>query len=292
MKENLSQLLESIYGNPIQIKSFEAIGGGCINETQALKLSNGERVFLKSNPSAPKNFFTAEADGLRLLERSKNGPSVPRPLGISTESNPQFLLLEYIESSSPKIGFASRFGQALAAMHRETQEQYGLDYDNFIGKTVQKNDLELDGLVFFREHRIRFQQELARKTRGLPTSIDKRLDLFCEKLETLLNLKDEKPALLHGDLWSGNYFASHDQVPYIFDPAVYFGLREADLAMTEMFGRLPEEFYSAYHEVFPTQPGYPERKDLYNLYHLLNHYNLFGGSYLEQADRVVRGFLD
>ena len=292
MKENLSQLLESIYGNLIQIKSFEAIGGGRINETQALKLSNGEQVFLKSNSSAPKNFFTTEADGLRLLGKSKNGPNVPRPLGISTESNPQFLLLEYIESSSPKVGFASRFGQALAEMHRETQEQYGLDYDNFIGKTVQKNDLESDGLVFFREHRIRFQQELAKKTRGLPTSIDKRLDLFCGKLETLLDLKDEKPALLHGDLWSGNYLASNDQVPYIFDPAVYFGLREADLAMTEMFGRLPEEFYSAYHEVFPTQPGYTERKDLYNLYHLLNHYNLFGGSYLEQADRIVRGFLD
>jgi len=291
MKENLSQLLESIFGKTIQIKSFETIGGGCINETQVLKLSNGERVFLKYHLSAPKNFFTAEADGLRLLERSKNGPSVPRPLGISIESNPQFLLLEYIESSSPKIGFASRFGQALAEMHRETQGQYGLDYDNFIGKTVQKNDLESDGLVFFREHRIRFQQELARKTRGLPTSIDKRLDLLCGKLETLLNLKDEKPALLHGDLWSGNHFASHDQVPYIFDPAVYFGLREADLAMTEMFGRLPEEFYSAYHEVFPTQPGYTERKDLYNLYQLLNHYNLFGGSYLAQAYRSVRGFV-
>jgi len=292
MKENLSRLLESIYGESIQIKSFEAIGGGCINETQAINLSNGERVFLKYNPSPPKNFFAAEANGLRLLEKPKNGPSVPRPLGVSTGPKPQFLLLEYIESSSPKVGFASRFGQALAEMHRETQEQYGLDYDNFIGKTVQKNDLESDGLVFFREHRIRFQQELARKTRGLPTSIDKRLDLFCEKLETLLDLKNEKPALLHGDLWSGNYFASHDQVPYIFDPAVYFGLREADLAMTEMFGRLSEEFYSAYHEVFPTEPGYTERKDIYNLYHLLNHYNLFGGSYLEQADQTVRSFLD
>ena len=292
MKENLSQLLESIYGNPIQIKSFEAIGGGCINETQALKLSNGERVFLKSNPSAPKNFFTAEADGLRLLGKSKNGPNVPSPLGVSTESNPQFLLLEYIDSSAPQDGFASRFGQALAEMHRETQEQYGLDYDNFIGKTVQKNNLELDGLVFFREHRIRFQQELARKGRGLPKPMDKRLDLFCEKLETLLDLGDEKPALLHGDLWSGNYFASHDQVPYIFDPAVYFGLREADLAMTEMFGRPPKEFYSAYQEVFPIQPGYNKRKEIYNLYHLLNHYNLFGGSYLEQADQTVRSFLD
>jgi protein-ribulosamine 3-kinase len=292
MKENLSQLLESIYGNSIQIKSVEAIRGGCINETQVLKLSNGEQVFLKHNPSPPKNFFSAETEGLRLLEKSKYGPRVPRFLGISNEFNPQFLLLEYIEISVPKDGFASRFGQALAEMHRETQEQYGLDHDNFIGKTIQKNNLELDGLVFFREHRIRFQQELARKTRGLPKSIDKRLDLFCEKLGSLLNLNDEKPALLHGDLWSGNYFASHDQKPYIFDPAVYFGLREADLAMTEMFGRLPQEFYSSYQEVFPTQPGYTERKDIYNLYHLLNHYNLFGGSYLEQADQTVRCFLD
>ena len=292
MKANLFQLLESIYGNSIQIKSFETIGGGCINENQTLKLSNGERVFLKSNPSAPKNFFRAEADGLRLLKKSKNGPNVPRPLGISNKSNPKFLLLEHIETSAPNDEFASRFGHALAEMHRETQGQYGLDHDNFIGTNVQKNNLESDGLVFFREHRIRFQQELARKTRGLPTSIDKRLDLFCEKLGTLLDLKDEKPALLHGDLWSGNYFASHDQIPYIFDPAVYFGLRETDLAMTEMFGRLPQEFYSTYQEVFPTQPGYSERKDIYNLYHLLNHYNLFGGSYLEQADQTVRSFLD
>ena len=292
MKENLLQLLDSIYGNPVQIKGFTIIQGGCINETQAIDLSNGERVFLKYNPSPPKNFFAAEADGLRLIEKSKYGPSVPRLLGIAPEPYPKFLILEYIESSAPKDGFARRFGQSLAEMHRETQEQYGLNYDNFIGKTIQKNNLESDGLVFFREYRIRFQQELARNTRGLPKSIDKRLDLFCAKLDTLLDLKDEKPALLHGDLWSGNYFSSYDQVPYIFDPAVYFGLREADLAMTEMFGRLPEEFYRAYHEVFPTQPGYSERKEIYNLYHLLNHYNLFGGSYLEQADQTVRSFLD
>ena len=292
MKENLLQLLDSIYGNPVQIIGFKIIQGGCINETQAIDLSNGERVFLKYNPSPPKNYFAAEADGLRLIGKIKYGPSVPRFLGISPEPNPKFLILEYIESSVPKDGFARRFGQSLAEMHRETQEQYGLNYDNFIGKTIQKNNLESDGLVFFREYRIRFQQELARNTRGLPKSIDKRLDLFCAKLDTLLDLNDEKPALIHGDLWSGNYFSSYDQVPYIFDPAVYFGLREADLAMTEMFGRLPEEFYRAYHEVFPTQPGYSERKEIYNLYHLLNHYNLFGGSYLEQADQTVRSFLD
>ena len=291
MKENLFRLLESIYGKSVQIKNSESTGGGCINETQVLFLSNGERVFLKYNSSPPKNFFIAEAKGLRLLAKSKNGPRVPHPLGISPESNPQFLLLEYIESSTSERGFPRRFAQALAEMHRETQEQYGLDHDNFIGSTVQKNELESDGVIFFREHRIRFQQELARKTRGLPKDVDRRLDLFCEKLETLFDFKDEKPALLHGDLWSGNYFPSHEQVPCIFDPAVYFGPREADLAMTEMFGRLPQEFYSAYHEAFPLKPGYAERKQIYNLYHLLNHYNLFGGSYLAQADQTVKAFV-
>jgi fructosamine-3-kinase len=148
-------------------------------------------VFLKYNPSPPKNFFAAEADGLRLIEKSKYGPSVPRLLGIASGPYPKFLILEYIKSSAPKDGFARRFGHSLAEMHRETQEQYGLNYDNFIGKTVQKNNLESDGLFFFREHRIRFQQEFARKTRGLPKSIDKRLDLFCDKLETLLELRVE-----------------------------------------------------------------------------------------------------
>jgi len=292
MKNNLSKLLESIYGKSTHVISTTPISGGCINETQVLSLSNGERVFLKHNPSPPKNFFIAEKNGLKLLEKPKNGPNVPRPLGISTEPNPHFLLLEYIEPAIPKSGFYTCFGQKLAEMHKETQEQFGLDHNNFIGSIIQKNDLESDGLVFFREHRIRFQQKLARKTIGLPKSVDHRLDLFCEKLKNLLDLKGEKPALLHGDLWSGNYFPSHDQTPYIFDPAVYFGPREADLAMTEMFGRLPGEFYSAYHEAFPIKPGYTERKTIYNLYHLLNHYNLFGGSYLEQADQTIRHFVD
>mgnify|MGYP001203245593 CR=1 FL=1 len=291
MKEDLFQLLELVYGKPIQIKDSKSADGGCINQTLVLSLSNGERVFLKHNSSPLKNFFAVEFQGLRLLAKAKNGPRVPRPLGNSPEPNSQFLLLEYIESSSSKSGFPTRFARALAAMHRETQEQYGLDHDNFIGSTVQKNDPESDGVIFFRERRIRFQQELARKTRGLPRDVDHRLDRFCEKLEILLDFKNEKPALLHGDLWSGNYFPSHDQVPCIFDPAVYFGPREADLAMTEMFGRLPQEFYSAYHEVFPLEPGYAERKGIYNLYHLLNHYNLFGGSYLGQADQTVKAFV-
>lgn len=292
MKEDLQRLLESIYSPSIKVKTSKSAGGGCINQTQVLSLSNGERVFLKYNASPPENFFTAEAKGLRLLGKAHKGPRVPRPLGISAEPNPKLLLIEYIEPSSSENRFPVRFAQALAELHRETQEQYGLDHDNFIGNTVQKNDLESDGVTFFRDHRIRFQQELARKTRGLPTDVDHRLDRFCDKLETLLDLNAEKPALLHGDLWSGNYFPGPDQVPCIFDPAVYFGPRETDLAMTEMFGRLPQEFYSAYNEAFPLKPGYAQRKEIYNLYHLLNHYNLFGGSYLSSADQTVRSFVD
>ncbi len=292
MKQNLQRLLESVYGADVQIKTAKSTTGGCINQAQVLSLSNGEHVFLKHNASPPENFFTAEAKGLRLLGRTKNGPRVPRPLGISPEPNPKFLLLEYIESSTSDNKFPTRFARALAEMHRKTQEQYGLDHDNYIGSTVQKNDMEPDGVTFFRDHRIRFQQELARNTRGLPTDVDRRLDRFCDKLETLLDPPDEKPALLHGDLWSGNYFSSKDQTPCIFDPAVYFGPREADLAMTEMFGRLPQEFYSAYHEAFPLKPGYTQRKEIYNLYHLLNHYNLFGGSYLSSADQTVRAYVD
>ncbi len=291
MNKSLKQLLEPIYGANVRIKTAKSTGGGCINQTQVLSLSNGERVFLKHNSSPPKNFFTAEAKGLHLLGKAKNGPRTPRALGVSSGPNPKYLLIEYIESSSSDSQFPVRFARALAGMHRETQGQYGLDHDNYIGSTVQKNDAESDGIIFFRDHRIRFQQELARKTRGLPTDVDRRLDRLCNKLETLLDFTNEKPALLHGDLWSGNYFSSQDQVPCIFDPAVYFGPREADLAMTEMFGRLPQQFYSAYHEAFPLNPGYTQRKEIYNLYHLLNHYNLFGGSYLSSADQTVRSFV-
>ena len=292
MKEDLLRTLKSAYGESIQIKTSISTGGGCINQTQVLSLSNGEKVFLKYNDHPPENFFAAEVKGLQLLGETKDGPRVPRPLGIDPGSKPRFLILEYIEPSSTGGRFHIRFARALAAVHRVTQDRYGLDHDNFIGRTIQKNTLESDGVTFFRDHRIRFQQELARKTRGLPRDIDRRLDRFAERLENLLGLADETPALLHGDLWSGNYLAGPGQVPCIFDPATYFGPREADLAMTELFGRLPQTFYDAYHEVFPLQPGYAERKPIYNLYHLLNHFNLFGGSYLSSVDQTVKAFTE
>ncbi|MDA0691359.1 MAG: fructosamine kinase family protein [Nitrospinae bacterium] len=291
MKEIIHQVLESVYGQPVTIQHTRSVGGGSINQTQALTLSNGENVFLKTNSHPPPNFFPAEAKGLELLRQAQGGPRIPKPLGMEPGSNPRFFLLEFVENSAPSNEFHLHFAEALAHMHRVTQESHGLDHDNYIGSTVQENTPEKNGLVFFREHRLRFQQELARKAGKLPAQVDQRLDRLCGKLETLLDATGEKPALLHGDLWSGNYFqASQDRQPCIFDPAVYYGLRESDLAMTELFGRLPESFYQAYHEAFPLNPGYEERRDLYNLYHMLNHLNLFGSSYLSSVESIINRF--
>lgn len=284
-------MMESIYGRPMEIVNFKFVGGGSINQTEVLTLSNGEKVFLKTNARPPKDFFQAEAKGLDLLRQAKRGPRIPKPLGMDSGPCPKFFLMEYVEDSPPAGEFEDNFAEALANLHRCSGESHGLDHDNYIGYTAQKNTPEKDGLKFFRDHRIRFQQELARSSGKLPAPLNKRLDALCDKLESLLDTDGEKPALLHGDLWSGNFFqAKSDQRPCIFDPAVYYGFRESDLAMTELFGSLSDSFYKAYHEAFPLNPGYEERRDLYNLYHLLNHLNLFGGSYLSSVESIVNRF--
>jgi len=289
MNEEISRLLEPVFGREVKVQSSSTTSGGCINQTSVLQLTHGERVFLKYNSHPPADFFAVEAKGLRLLAQAAKGPRIPKPLALQDGAKPTFLILEYIEESSPGQDFSVRFARSLAELHQTSHDSFGLDHDNYIGSTVQKNTQETNGIDFFRDQRLRPQQELARK--ALPPSTDKNLNKLCDRLENYLDISGEKPALLHGDLWSGNYFPDTDQIPCIFDPAVYFGLREADLAMTELFGRLPQKFYDAYHEAFPLNPGYKERKDLYNLYHLLNHLNLFGGSYLASVEQVVRRYI-
>ena len=288
MKDEISKLLEPLLGTTI--KSIYATGGGSINQTQVLELTNGERVFMKQNSNPPTDFFLAEVKGLRLLAKAKNGPRIPKPIALESGPRPTFLLLEYLESSNETKSFSERLARALAELHRTSQDHFGLDHDNFIGSTPQKNNLEKDGIIFFRDHRIQFQRQLAQKAGLLPISITKKIDSLCENLNRFLDTSGERPALMHGDLWSGNYFPDSNGNPCIFDPAVYYGLREADIAMTELFGRLPERFYDAYHEAFPMNHGYHERKDLYNLYHLLNHLNLFGSSYLSLVEKIVNRF--
>lgn len=289
MKDEIDKLLEPIYG--ATVKSTFPTSGGSINQTQVLQLTNGEQIFMKQNSNPPTDFFLAEVKGLRLLAQAKNGPRIPKPIALQSGSRPTFLLMEYIENSAENNNFADRLAQNLAELHRVSQDSFGLDHDNYIGSTPQKNDLNKNGIIFFRDQRIEFQRQLARQAGLLPKSTDKKLDSLCEKLDKFLNVSGERPALMHGDLWSGNYFPDLKGTPCIFDPAVYYGLREADLAMTELFGRLPQRFYDAYSEAFPMNPGYQERKDLYNLYHLLNHLNLFGSSYLSSVQQVVKKYV-
>jgi len=291
MNKQVQDLLETAYGQSIDIVSSRSIGGGCINQTLALTLSNSETVFLKHNDHPPDGMFEKEARGLNLMRQVKNGPRIPKVVALPEGSNPQFLIIEYIEEGSPGNGYYERFGQALAQMHRTTRNHYGLDHNNFIGSTEQINTPEADGLAFFREHRLGFQQKLARQKGRLPVTTDKKIDRLCDQLDQWLDLTGERPALVHGDLWSGNTFADSAQRPCLVDPAVHFGLRETDLAMTELFGRLPQSFYDAYRDAFPQNPGYTERKPIYNLYHLLNHLNLFGGSYLASVESTVEHFV-
>ncbi len=288
MKLQIFEVLSKVYGTKISIEKSTHCSGGSINEAQILQLSNQEKVFVKSNSSPPLGFFNKEAQGLEILRSAAAGPRIPKVLGFSPEKNPKFILLEFLEET--QTNYFSSLGKKLAALHSVSNEFFGLDHDNFIGKTLQINTQESSGIIFFRDHRIGFQQNLARKNGLLPIDLDHKIDKIKKKLGDWLYLENEKPALLHGDLWSGNYFGGPNGEPCLFDPAVYFGFREADLAMMELFGSPPKSFFDSYFEAFPLNPGYNERRDLFNLYHLLNHLNLFGSSYLSSVKKIADSY--
>jgi fructosamine-3-kinase len=233
----------------------------------------GSSRFLKVNDGRFADAFAAEADGLAALR--KTGLRAPEPLAHGVVAENAYLLLEYLELKGS--GDFAALGRMLATAHREAGPRFGWPRDNYIGSTPQKNGWSDDWAGFWRERRLRPQIELAR-SRGF--------DVEIPSLHLLQN-HHPQPSLLHGDLWSGNAgFTSEG--PVVFDPAVYYGDREADLAMTELFGGFPREFYKAYNEVLPLPEEYGKRKHLYNLYHLLNHLNLFGGGYLGQVKATLR----
>ena len=193
MNEEISKLLQPVFGEKVKVQSSSQTGGGCINQTSVLQLTNG-----------PADFFAVETKGLKLLAQAVKGPRIPKPLALQDSVKPSFLILEYIVESSPGHDFSARFARSLAELHRITHNSFGLDHDNYIGSTPQKNAQETNGIHFFRDPRLRTQQELARKSGKLPLSTDKNLSKLCDRIENYLDISVEKPALLHGDLWSGN----------------------------------------------------------------------------------------
>ena len=274
-------------GQQFRIDSVTPVAGGDINTALKLTGSTG-CVFAKLRPSSDLAIFEAEAEGLKALSRCKAW-KVPSVLGFGEAKAQAFLLLEWLDlSPSRSEAEARQAGEALAALHRCTGEHFGWPRNNFIGDTPQLNGESDHWARFFIERRLRPQLESA-AARGFRGDLQKHGEAIFDHAAALFLEYRPQPSLLHGDLWSGNLGALPDGKPALFDPAVYFGDREADLAMSELFGGLPTAFYSAYRAAWPLNEGFEARKTLYNLYHILNHLNLFGRAYLGQAERMAAG---
>jgi len=289
---DLNAIIGSRYGSTVTVTDVRAVRGGDINRCALITLTNGGRLFLKENPDAPPGMFAAEADGLEAL-RSAGACRVPDTIAVGNAAvDSPFLLLEYIEQGVKTPQFWERFGTELAQLHRWRSPDFihfGFPEDNFIGLTPQHNGSSEQWIPFFRNERLGYQVQLAESRGLLSGEMLHALNRIMGRLELLL-IEPEAPSLLHGDLWSGNLLAAASGEPVLIDPAVSCGHREADLAMTQLFGGFDPRFYEAYAEAFPLESGYADRMPVYNLYHLLNHLNLFGRTYEESIRQVLRKY--
>lgn len=262
--------------------------GGCINKAHIF-FDDTQQFFVKSNHDVYAAMFVAEAEG--LFELAKAGViRVPTPICWGSTADIAYLVLEYIEFGVQSETASADLGVQLAHLHRITASRFGWSRDNTIGITPQHNAWEDSWTVFWREHRLGFQLQLA-ISNGHHGPLIAKLERVLEGVSMILAEHKPQPALLHGDLWGGNFAADTTGRPVIFDPAVYYGDREVDVAMTELFGGFGACFYSAYKGGYPLAAGYGVRKTLYNLYHVLNHVNLFGGGYARQAERMANELL-
>lgn len=280
--QEIEQSLSATLGTGVRLKSPRGVGGGSINQAYRVDSSEGP-FFVKINSADGLGMFTAEAEGLEEL-RQAGTLRIPQPLSWGVAGNRAFLVLEFLQLGG--VGSAALLGEGLAAQHRITADQFGWYRDNTIGSTRQRNRHTSDWLAFWSRHRLGFQLQLA-VSHGAGQALQQRGERLLDALPALLDGREPEASLLHGDLWSGNYAFTRSGEPALFDPAVYYGDRETDLAMTELFGGFSREFYAAYQHAWPLDAGYATRKQLYNLYHVLNHFNLFGSGYLSQAQGII-----
>lgn len=268
----------------ISCDSFETspVYGGDINKAWCLSCGN-ERFFVKTNRSDMLFMFEAEQAGLQEIARSQS-IRVPAVFGCGFGGVLSFIVMEFLELG--RDADEALFAQQLASMHNHSLNQFGFHIDNTIGSTPQYNNYMDDWVEFWQIHRLGFQLELAKKNQ-LDKEMIHRGEILNEVVGRFFCYYQPKASLLHGDLWSGNQGADSESNPVIFDPACYYGDHEADLAMMELFGQPGAGFFDAYNEVFAIDPGYAVRRDLYNLYHILNHANLFGGGYATSAQRLI-----
>ena len=298
----LQQAIEALCAAPhVTIARHTSVGGGCIGDTSLITVDSAgsenhrprsTQFFMKRHSSSA--LLRAESVGLIMLRGIQNGARYPQPLAMVEAPEKQegsALLLEAIEPAPRRSGYWRDLGRALAHQHRAPSPNnlFGFQEDNFIGSTPQINSWHADWPAFFAEHRLAPQIELARNRHLADTAMVRGVERIMQNIASLLR-SAPPPAILHGDLWSGNVMTDETGGGVLIDPAIYWGDCEADLAMTELFGRFSSEFYAGYHEINPIDTGYPHRRDLYNLYHILNHLNLFGSGYASHARTLIKQF--
>lgn len=279
--------IQKTTGRKIQFINKRTVSGGCINQCWQVTDSNNDHWFVKTNKPSMLDMFTAEAEGLKEIEKSQSIRS-PKSICFGTTREFCYLVLEFIPLSS--LSNQEKAGEKLAQMHREYSSHFGWKRNNTIGSTPQPNPQETNWPTFWKNNRLTHQLDLAKDNDYPSKSYDVGLEL-AENLQFFFSGYAVKPSLLHGDLWSGNIASDATGSPVIYDPALYYGDRETDIALTELFGGFNQEFYNAYNSHYPLDQGYRTRKTLYNLYHILNHYNLLGGSYAAQALQMTKMLL-
>jgi len=267
-----------------RVVAADAVAGGCINDARQLRCDDGHSLFLKSNPRAPAGLFAAEAAGLAALAV----PGAPRVPAVHLVGE-DFILLEDLPPGRKTADHAERFGRDLAALHAHPVDAFGFARATWCGDTLQPNPVTADGHAFYAEHRFGFQARLGRERGRLSARQAQAVEAFAARLPELVPAHG--PALLHGDLWSGNAHVGPAGEPALIDPACYHGWPEAELAMTRLFGGFSEGFYRAYEEASDIAPDWRDRVDLHNVYHLLNHANIFGGGYAAQALAIVERYV-
>jgi fructosamine-3-kinase len=282
----LQSYIQTLLG--ASIASAQPLSGGDIHRAALLVTSEGRQFFLKYNTSGQAvEMFRTEALGLALLGASKV-MAVPKVHGHGAADGYAFLLLEYIQPGHRNRRFWEDFGGSLAALHGTTSAQFGFAHDNFIGSLPQSNKWHETWQKFYSEERLLPQMRLAREHNRLNVSDEKQLENLCKKIPDVC--PDESPALTHGDLWSGNFLCNAASKPVLIDPSASFAHREMDLAMSRLFGGFDAVFYQSYEETWPLAPDFENRLEVYQLYYLLVHVNLFGGGYVESVRRVLRRY--
>lgn len=274
-------------GSPFEMSRQQSVSGGCINQGYRLTSVDQQNYFVKINQAALVEMFVAEALGLKEMAATQT-IRVPKPICWGMTDRASYIVLEWLEFGSSTTAAWEAMGRNLAAMHKTpVSDHFGWARNNTIGSTPQINTETLSWADFFAEHRLGYQLKLAHRRGGNFPEVQQ----ITEVVRTLLEKRTPQPSLVHGDLWSGNVAVMKSGEPVILDPATYYGDREVDLAMTELFGGFPAAFYQGYHQILPLDDSYAQRKTIYNLYHILNHFNLFGGGYGSQANRMIQQIL-